>query len=123
MENYHKILGVKNFASADEIKIAFRKLSKKFYPDVNEGDKFFEDKFKELQHAYGVLSNPDRRIVYDESLKNFLQILIQIQRLNLIKKQNTSSNQRVKRASTYVFERERMVKRRRFNNNKIHAKI
>ena len=46
MDNYYKILGVVNFASLDEIKMAYRKLSKKLHPDVNDGDKFFEEKFK-----------------------------------------------------------------------------
>lgn len=47
MDNYYKILGVENFASLDDIKMAYRKLSKKFHPDVNDGDKFFEEKFKD----------------------------------------------------------------------------
>ena len=87
MENHYKILRVKNFASIDEIKMAYRKLSKKFHPDVNDRDKFFEDKFIEIQLAYEVLSDTNRRIVYDESLKKFFQIVILIRRLNLRSKQ------------------------------------
>jgi len=49
MTNCYKVLGVKDFASPEEIKIAYRKLCKKFHPDVNDGDKFFEERFKEIQ--------------------------------------------------------------------------
>ena len=45
MDNYYKILGVNDFASLDEIKIAYKKLAKRLHPDVNDGDKFFEEKF------------------------------------------------------------------------------
>jgi DnaJ-class molecular chaperone len=114
MDNYYKILGVKNFASLDEIKVAYKKLAKKFHPDVNDGDKFFEDKFKELHIAYEILSDSKRRVIYDENLKGFFQMLIQIQRLRLKAKQNTAPSQSVKRASPYVFEKGRYVKRRRF---------
>lgn len=69
MINYYKILGIVDFSTSQEIKIAYRKLSKKFHPDLNEGDKFFEEKFKELQNAYEVLSNIDTKRIYDENLR------------------------------------------------------
>jgi DnaJ-class molecular chaperone len=69
MINFYKTLGVEDFASAEEIKTAYRKLSKKFHPDVNEGDPFFEERFKELQSAYETLSNRYRRRKYDRELK------------------------------------------------------
>jgi molecular chaperone DnaJ len=59
-------LGVSKGASDDEIKKAYRKLAKKYHPDVNPGDKEAEEKFKEVGEAYGVLSNPDSRAKYDQ---------------------------------------------------------
>ena len=53
MTNCYKILGVEDFASAEEVKTAYRKLSKKFHPDINEGDKFFEERLGvDPEHAY-----------------------------------------------------------------------
>ncbi|MFN8306977.1 MAG: J domain-containing protein [Ferruginibacter sp.] len=71
MLNYYQILGVKNFASLVEIKTAYRKLSKKFHPDVNEGDKFFEEKFKEIQNAYEHLTNSRLKVAHDEALRKY----------------------------------------------------
>ena len=67
MKDYYYILGVARTASPEEIRQAYRKLSLKFHPDKNAGDKFFEDRFKEINEAYEVLYNPVRRLNYDES--------------------------------------------------------
>lgn len=64
-KDYYKTLGVARGASADEIKRAFRKLARKYHPDVNPGDKKSEEKFKEINEAYEVLSDPDKRRKYD----------------------------------------------------------
>ncbi|MBL7882658.1 MAG: DnaJ domain-containing protein [Bacteroidia bacterium] len=64
-KNYYIILGVKNTATAKEIKAAYRALAKKYHPDKNHGDKFLEEKFKEIQEAYAVLSNVVQRKKYD----------------------------------------------------------
>jgi len=64
-KDYYKILNVPRGASADEIKKAFRKLARKHHPDVNPGDKKAEMKFKEINEAYEVLSDPDKRNKYD----------------------------------------------------------
>ena len=57
----YKILGLPETASVEDVKQAYRKLSKKFHPDVNEGDQFFEQKFKELNEAYNyILANQDK---------------------------------------------------------------
>ncbi len=65
MKNYYHLLGVETDASIEEIKTAYRKLSKKFHPDVNGGDAFFEQQFKEIQEAYEVLCDPAERKSYD----------------------------------------------------------
>lgn len=64
-KDYYKILDVKKDAKADEIKKAYRRLARKHHPDVNPGDKVSEDKFKEVQEAYDVLSDEKKRKVFD----------------------------------------------------------
>lgn len=86
MKDYYYIIGVKENASIDEIKKAYRKLSIKFHPDKNDGDPFFTDRFKEILEAYEVLSDLKRREKYDyqrshkesknsDSHTNFLPII------------------------------------------------
>ena len=62
---YYKLLGLEKGASADDIKKAFRKLAVKYHPDRNPGDKTAEDKFKEINEAYAVLSDPQKKEQYD----------------------------------------------------------
>src|SRR5207244_5742327 len=64
-KDYYKVLNVSREASADEIKKAFRKLARKYHPDMNPSDKKAEAKFKEINEAYEVLSDPDKRRKYD----------------------------------------------------------
>jgi len=65
MSTLYDTLGVKKGASDEEIKKAYRSLARKHHPDANAGDKASEEKFKEVQHAYDVLSDPEKRKAYD----------------------------------------------------------
>ena len=65
-KDYYAILGVSKTASADEIKRSFRKLARKYHPDVNPDNKSAEAKFKEVSEAYEVLSDADKRTKYDQ---------------------------------------------------------
>src|SRR5438270_1290219 len=63
--DYYEILGVERAATAVEIKKAYRKLAAQYHPDKNPGDASAEERFKEVQSAYDVLSDPEKRKQYD----------------------------------------------------------
>ncbi len=65
-QDYYDLLGVAKKASAKDIRTAFRKLARKYHPDLNPGDKSSEEKFKQLQEAYDVLSDTKKRQMYDQ---------------------------------------------------------
>src|SRR2546428_6423012 len=64
--DYYESLGVARNAKEDEIKKAYRKLARKYHPDLNPNNKQSEEKFKEIQEAYEVLGDPDKRKKYDQ---------------------------------------------------------
>src|ERR1700741_2002228 len=65
-QDYYELLGVPRKASAKDIRAAFRKLARKYHPDLNPGDKSSEEKFKQQQEAYDVLSDTKKRQMYDQ---------------------------------------------------------
>lgn len=65
-KDYYKTLGVGRDVNQDEIKKAYRKLARKYHPDLNPGNKIAEEKFKEINEAYAVLSTPQKRAEYDK---------------------------------------------------------
>jgi molecular chaperone DnaJ len=65
-QDYYELLGVPRKATAKDIRTAFRKLARKYHPDLNPGDKSAEEKFKQLQEAYDVLSDTKKRQMYDQ---------------------------------------------------------
>ena len=65
-QDYYEILGAKRDASQPEIKKIYRRLARKYHPDVNPGDPSAEERFKQIQEAYKVLSDPEKRKIYDQ---------------------------------------------------------
>ncbi len=72
-EDFYSVLGVGKTASTAEIKKAYRKLARKLHPDVNPGDKAAEERFKKVSQAHDILTNPEKRKIYDEFGEEGLQ--------------------------------------------------
>src|ERR687898_2930890 len=64
-QDYYEVLGIKRDAKPEEIKKAYRRLARKYHPDVNPGDKASEERFKLTSEAHDILSDPKKRSVYD----------------------------------------------------------
>ncbi|HKZ51940.1 MAG TPA: DnaJ C-terminal domain-containing protein, partial [Candidatus Acidoferrales bacterium] len=64
--DYYALLGVKRGAAADELRKSYRRLARRYHPDVNPGDRRAEEKFKQIQEAYDVLSDPKKKKMYDQ---------------------------------------------------------
>src|SRR5437773_6060087 len=65
-QDYYDTLKIDRKASQDDIRKSYRRLARKYHPDLNPGDKAAEDRFKKLQEAYDVLSDPKKRQMYDQ---------------------------------------------------------
>jgi len=65
-QDYYQILGIKKGAGADEIRKAYKRLARKHHPDLNPGDKAAEERFKDIQEAYAVLNDPEKKKMYDQ---------------------------------------------------------
>src|SRR5882724_8759503 len=66
MADYYQTLGVNHEADVEEIRKAYRRLARKHHPDLNPGDKAAEDRFKKVQEAYDILSDPKKKQMYDQ---------------------------------------------------------
>jgi curved DNA-binding protein CbpA len=73
LKDYYYILGVEHNSTDEQIKIAYKKLAIKFHPDKNPGDEFFVERFKDIQEAYDILSNPLKRRAYDNKMSESMQ--------------------------------------------------
>jgi len=71
MKDFYYILGTDANCTSNEIREAYRKLSKKFHPDLNQNDSYFENQFREIREAYETLIDPDKRNQYDAALRKF----------------------------------------------------
>ncbi|MBV7533255.1 J domain-containing protein [Chitinophaga sp. sic0106] len=91
MINYYILLELHNFASMEEVKTAHRRLSKQYHPDLNQGNRAAEEKFKIVQHAYEQLKDPVRKRNYDDIL-----------RANIFRNNNTTSSNTNTGSRTYT---------------------
>lgn len=72
MQSHYRVLGVNNFASIEEVKRVYKTLAKKYHPDVNPGNAFAEERFKDISNAYNTLSDPLKKRIYDDKLRAYL---------------------------------------------------
>lgn len=113
MKDYYQILNLDRKANLEEIKKAYRLYASKFHPDKHQGDKFFEEKFKEILEAYEILSNQDKRNIYDRQLfgnqskndQNFEQNTQKEERTNNYQENEPKSQTKATNTNAYQTQR------------------
>jgi curved DNA-binding protein CbpA len=119
MKDYYYLLGVDAGCTPDEIKAAYRKLSKKLHPDLNNEDPYFESRFKDLHEAYETLVEPAKRNNYNNLLKTFYslplsEVLLQKQQMQLreelLKRKELALNKRELMLQSRFFELQKQIK-------------
>src|SRR5688572_28671447 len=68
-KDYYKLLELEPYEDIEAVKASFRKLARKYHPDINPGNPAFEEKFKEINEAYDILSDAEKKARYDQSLR------------------------------------------------------
>jgi curved DNA-binding protein CbpA len=74
MKDYYYIMGLETGCSQDDVKEVYRKMSKKLHPDLNQGDEYFENRFKDLKEAFDALRDPVKRVIYDAQLQRYKSV-------------------------------------------------
>lgn len=97
--SYYDILGISQLATLDEVKKAYRKLSLKFHPDKNEGDEYFSQMFKQINIAYNVLIDPEKRKIYDFQLRGQSEARSNAERLKKLEDELAYKNSLLKTRS------------------------
>jgi len=87
MDDYYKVLGIKQFASQEEIKKAYRLLAKRWHPDLNQGDDNSAEVFKRINEAYYVLSKPALKSDYDYYLQGYLNAKKEVEQFDYSEKE------------------------------------
>lgn len=102
-KDFYELLGVKREATQEEIKKVYRKLARKFHPDINPGNKEAEQRFKDISNAYDCLSNPEKRKLYDEFGEEGLQAGFDAEKARQYRDWSTFQQARGWRSSTQDF--------------------
>ncbi|MBX2861301.1 MAG: DnaJ domain-containing protein [Vampirovibrio sp.] len=100
LKNYYKVLELETFADADTIKAAYRRLARKYHPDLNKDNVAAEEKFKRINEAYDYLSDSSRKAIYDQSLKQMSQKKVKKEKATSQKSQSQKSPPPQKKAQT-----------------------
>lgn len=109
IKNHYQVLGVSRSADNKEIKQAYKKLAVKFHPDKNDGDKYFEERFKEIQESYEVLINPQKKSEYDRVYDSFYSYK---QKENYSQSQSTHKNTNTSYSNQKETERKQEQKKK-----------
>lgn len=120
-KNYYQVLGLPTNCSDEEIKKVYRKLALKFHPDKNPGDRYFEDRFKELQEAYEVLSNPLKRESYDASFHRASSASTTYTHRTHTEQEPISTCKSVAYSIESLYVKVQKLKAKDINKNKVHV--